>query len=254
MKRLILLLVFGIYAAAAPITVQHREGLVHGFLTLRNLQGELLANGDLIQNERGDRVTSRLVFHFKDGSVADETAVFSQRGTFRLISDHLIQKGPSFPHPVEMRINGRSGEVEVHYTEGNQEKTATDHVKNAADLANGMLLVLLKNVPGTDSDTRLSYVVATPKPRVVAFVASVVDEDEFKTGDEGRKAKVYRLKVDLGGVTGVLASIFGKNPPDQRIWILPGEAPAFVKSEGQLAPDGPIWRIELASPTWKSEK
>jgi len=36
------------------------------------------------------------------GSVDDETATFSQEHDFRLIiSDHHIQKGPSFPHPME---------------------------------------------------------------------------------------------------------------------------------------------------------
>src|ERR1700674_1191243 len=79
--------------SAEPIVVRHVEGLVHGFLSLRSPEGRVLANSDLIQDARGDRVTSRLVFHFKDGSLQDETAVFSQRGHFQLISDHLVQKG-----------------------------------------------------------------------------------------------------------------------------------------------------------------
>lgn len=254
MHRTIVLFLLTTQLTAAPITVRHREGLVHGFLTLRSLQGELLANGDLIQNERGERVTSRLVFHFKDGSLSDETAVFSQRGTFRLISDHLVQKGPAFPHPVEMRINGASGEVVVHYSEDGKDRTASDHVKNASELANGMLLVLLKNLPARAADARLTYVVATPKPRVVTLIASVADEEDFNTGDETRKAKLYRLKIDLGGITGVLANFLGKTPRDEQVWILPGEAPAFVKSEGQMAPNNPVWRIELASPVWKEKK
>jgi hypothetical protein len=36
------------------------------------------------------------------------------------------------------------------------------------------------------------------------------------------------------------------------VWILGGEAPAFVKLEGPLYFGGPIWRIELASPVWPS--
>lgn len=73
-----------------PVTVRHAEGLVHGFLSLRSPDGKIIASGDLIQNARGDRVTSRLVFHFRDGSTHDETAVFSQRGQFLLLSDHLV--------------------------------------------------------------------------------------------------------------------------------------------------------------------
>ena len=65
---------------------------MHGFLSLRTTDGELVANGDLIQTARGDRVTSRLVFRFKDGSLRDETSVFSQRQNFRLISNHLVHE------------------------------------------------------------------------------------------------------------------------------------------------------------------
>ena len=59
---------------------------------------------DRIQVSRGGRVTNHLVFRFKDGSVRDETAVFSQRGIFRLLSYHLLQKGPTSPYPIEVSI------------------------------------------------------------------------------------------------------------------------------------------------------
>src|SRR5882672_3752172 len=55
--------------AGEPVAVRHTEGIVHGFLALRTLDGKTVADGDLIQLARGGRVTSRLVFRFKDGSV-----------------------------------------------------------------------------------------------------------------------------------------------------------------------------------------
>src|SRR3569833_465412 len=238
-------------AWSAPVAVRHREGLVHGFLTLRTLDGTLIADGDLIQNVRGDRVTSRLVFHFKDGSVSDETAVFSQRGVFRLISDHLVQKGPSFPKPIDIRINGATGEVVVRYTEDGKEKTANDKVKVGDGLANGVLLTILKNLAPGAAESSLGFVVATPKPRLVTLHVSSAGEESFRTGELSRKAQHYKIKIDIGGMTGILAEVFGKAPPDQHVWILQGEAPAFVKSESQMTPNGPVWRIELTSPVWK---
>lgn len=113
--------------AADPVAVRHVEGLVRGFLALRTIDGRPVATGDLIQNARGGRVTSRLVFHF--------------------------------------------------------------------------------NV----------------------------------------------LKVDIGGVAGLLAPILGKQPPDSHVWVLEGEAPAFVKSEAPLFVGGPMWRMELVSPVWRTE-
>jgi hypothetical protein len=57
----------------------------------------------------------------------------------------------------------------------------------------------------------------------------------------------YVVKVDIGGAAGVLARLTGKQPPDIDIWVLGGEAPAFVKLEGPLYAGGPVWRVQLAS-------
>ncbi len=118
---------------AAPVAVRHPEGLVHGFLVLRTLAGDTLADGDLIQVASGDRVTSRLVFHFKDGSLHDETAVFSQRGNFRLLSDRLIQKGPAFQHPMEVSIDASTGRVTVHTTGDDGKDKVAQRVRSLAE-------------------------------------------------------------------------------------------------------------------------
>src|SRR5713101_1110155 len=125
--------------SAEQIPVRHTEGLVHGFLALRSLEGETLASGELIQGAHGNRVTVRLVFHFKDGSVHDETAVYSQSRAFRLLSDHLVQKGPSFPHPLDVTIDAISGQVKVVYSDDGKEKVATERLSLPPDLANGMV-------------------------------------------------------------------------------------------------------------------
>jgi hypothetical protein len=237
--------------AEGPVAVRHAEGLVHGFLVLRTLEGKTLADGDLIQVARGDRVTSQLVFHFKDGSIRSETAVFSQRRSFRLLSDHVIQKGPAFNNAMETSIDGSTGQITVRYTDDDgKEKVATDRFELPPDVANGLIFTLLKNIRPDAPGTTLSMVAATPKPRLVKLVISHQGEDSFSTGGSSRKAIHYVVKVDIGGVTGLVAPLIGKQPPDTHVWILGGEAPAFVKSEGPLYLGGPTWRIELASPVW----
>ncbi len=231
------------------VTVRHPEGLVHGFLHLRSLEGDLLADGDLIQHAHGDRVTTRMVFHFKDGSVHDETAVFSQRRSFHLLSYHLVQKGPSFPHPVDVSIDTSSRQFAVRYTD----KDGKENVRNEtldlpADLANGMVVTLLKNVPPGTQSTKLSMVVATPKPRIVKLAVHSEGDETFSTGLIKRKATHYVVKIEIGGVAGLVAPMVGKQPPDIDMWILDGEAPAFITSEGPLFEGGPVWRIELIGP------
>jgi hypothetical protein len=236
--------------AAEPVRVRHTEGLVHGFLALRTLDGKTVADGDLIQNARGDRVTSRLVFRFRDGSIRDETAVFTQRGHFRLESDRLVQKGPAFEQPLDMSIDRATGHVIVRYTNDHgEQKVEDERLDLPEDLANG-ILTLLKNVaPGAPPPT-LSMIAATPKPRLVKLAITAAGADPFSTGGTRRTAAHYVIKVEIGGVAGLVAPLVGKQPPDSHVWVLGGEAPAFVKSEGPLHLGGPIWRIELVSPTW----
>lgn len=237
--------------AGEPVTVRFAEGIVHGFLTLRTLDGAAIADGDLIQVARGTRVTTRLIFRFKDGSTHDETALFSQRGHFRLIQDHLVQKGPSFPRPLDMTIDAAKSTAIVRYSEDGQPKEETEHLTLPADLSNGLVLTFLKNVRPDALPKSFSYVAATPKPRLVKLMLSAAGDEPFSTGGQRRTATHYVLKVDIGGLTGVIASLFGKEPPDSHVWILGGEAPAFVKAEQQLYTGGPVWRIELAAPTWR---
>ena len=237
--------------SAQTVAVRQTEGLVHGFLALRTLEGETLAAGDMIQVAHGGRVTNRLIFHFRDGSVSDETAVFSQHGHLRLISDHLIQKGPTFPHPIEVLTDASTGQVTVHYTDdNNKEKVTTDHLKLPPDLSNGLVITSLKNIPPDVPEMKVSILAAAPKPILVKLAISSQGDEPFSTAGYGRKATHYIVKVEIGGVTGIMAQLLGKRPPDTHIWILEGDTPAFVKAEGPLYLGGPIWRIELTSPVW----
>jgi len=195
-------------------------------------------------------VTSRLVFHFKDGSLYDETTVFSQQQQFRLISDRLVQRGPSFPQPMDMTIDVAKARVTVQYDDHGQSKQISEHVDLPADVANGMLLAILKNASPAAPVKSVGFVAATPKPLVVKLAVSAAGEEPFSTGATARKAVHYVLKVDIGGLKGLIAPLVGKQPPDSHVWILGGDAPAFIKAELPLYNDGPVWRIELVSPTW----
>jgi hypothetical protein len=231
--------------------VRHPEGLVHGFLMLKTLQGKTLADGDLIQNVQGDRVTSRLVFRFRDGSLHDETVVYSQRQHFRVISDHLRQRGPSFPRDLDMTLDAGSGRVTVKYTEDDEQKVETEQVEIPPNLVNGLVSTILKNVRPNALPEPFAYLALTPKPRLVKLEVSVAGLEPFATGGTVRKATHYILKVKIGGIAGFIAPLVGKDPPDVHVWILGGEAPAFIRAEQPLFTGGPIWRIELTSPTWK---
>ena len=236
------------------VAVKHLEGAAHGFLALHSLEGVPLADGDLIETtvptSSGNRVTTRLTLRFKDGSFHEETTVYVQRKTFRFVSDHVVQKGPAFKTPIESTI-AASGQVKVRYSdEDGKENRIEEHLDLPTDVANGMILALLKNVSPKTPKTTVSMVAITPKPRLVKLELTPAGEEPFSTAASVRKAVHYVVKVHVPGVTGAVASLLGKIPPDSHVWVLTGEAPAFVKGELALFADGPTWRLELLSPVW----
>jgi hypothetical protein len=205
----------------------------------------------MIQSVRGERVTSRLVFRFLDGSVDDDTTVFTQHRVFRLLTDHHVQHGPSFPRPSDVRIDAQTGEITSLTKDGTRRK---DHLDLPADVANGLPPNLLMNVSPTAPETKLSFVAPTEKPRLIQISIKPAGEGAFTIGTTKRKAVDFVLHPEIGGITGLLAPLVGKQPPDFHIWILTGSSPAFIREEGPLYEGGPTWRIEQISPAFPHDQ
>ena len=236
---------------AEQVLVRYLEGRIHGFVVLRDLDDNILASGELTQLANGSRITTELRFHFKDGSIHEETAVFSQRRTFQLLTYHLVQKGRVFKRETDLSLNASTGQTIVRYKDDDgNEKTISDRLQLPADLANGIVTTLMSDIDPKAPKTTVSMLVATPKPRLVKLEISPAGEDSFSIGGSAAKALRYVVKVDIGGISGVIAPIIGKQLPDTHIWMVDGRAPGFLKSEGPLYEGGPIWRIEMASPIW----
>ena len=241
------LLVAGNLLRAESIPVRYPQGSQHGFLALRTQDGKRIATGDVTQAVHGDIVTSQLIFHFRDGSVDEDSTVFSQRGVFRLIRDHHIQRGPSFPKPIDVLIDAVHGKVTSRDEKG---RVREEEMDLPADLANGLPPNLLLNILPSAAETDISYLIPMAKPRVVRVTVKPDGMVPFTIGGIPRKAMDYVLHVELGGLTGVIAPLIGKEPADFHIWILGGAHPAFIREEGQLYEGGPIWRIEQISPSF----
>jgi hypothetical protein len=228
-------------AHAGPVAVRYQEGVTRGFPVLRSLQDEKLAQGDLVQVADGDRVVSRLVFRFKDGSIHDETVVFSQRGVFTLLTYRLVQRGPSFPETIEAFIDRETGRYEVRYRadDDSPEEQVTGKFTMPDDAYNGMVSMIVKNLPPGGTEM-VSVVAFTPKPRAVKLQLMPVAEERAAVAGAHLPATRYHVRPQLG----LFASLLVMDIPDIRVWVVPGEAPAFLRAEGPLYFMGPIWRVE----------
>jgi hypothetical protein len=240
-------------AMAAPVPVGFFEGTTRAFLLLHTIEGVFLGRGDLIQVVRGGEIDSRMVFRFEDGSVFDETVVFTQQRFFTLEKYTLAQRGPAFKEDIEVSME-RSGKyrVKTKPREGGEEKTFEGTLDLPPDVYNGLVLTVVKNLPKGAGET-IHLVAFTPTPRLIQLELTPVGERKVLVGGIAKTAAHYLLHPKLGVWLELFARILGRLPPDYNAWIIPDEPPAFVRFEGQLSPTGPVWRVELTLPRWPDE-
>lgn len=232
---------------AAPVEVRFLEGVTRGFLVLRSTTGQIVAHGELLQTAHSDRVDSRMTFRFKDGSRYDEKVVFSQQHVFTLLSYHLVQRGPSFPEPMDVSLDRKQGRYHVKTGEKGREKDSSGTIELPPDVYNGMTSMLLKNLTQGRSES-VHYIAFTPTPRLISLDLVPVGEQKLQIGEEEGQATRFAIKPKLGGVMSVVATLLGKTPADYECVIWTKDLPAFVRCDGPLRPKGPVYRIELTTP------
>jgi hypothetical protein len=238
-------------AAAGPVAVRFVEGVSHGFLTLRTADAAQIASGDLLQVVRQGEVESRMVFRFKDGSVLDETVVFTQQRVFTMKSYRLSQTGPVFAEDTEISLERALGKYRVKTTAraDGRENVLEGVLEMPADTYNGMVLTVAKNLAKGARET-IHVVAFTPEARLVPVELAPAGEQKILVGELTKSATRYVFKPKPGPWISLLANVLGRMPPDSHAWILTEDVPAFVKFEGPLHPAGALWRIELTSPRW----
>jgi hypothetical protein len=254
LKRFLLVVLAGVLwatgGAAEPQRVRLPEGNVHGFLMVRTLAGEVIAYGELVQQPTRGLLTSRMLLHFTDGSLYDETVAFSQKGVFRLERYQLVQRGPSFPQAT-ITFERKSGQyrVQQQVQKDSAQKTASGPLAMPPDLYNGMATTLMKNLPRGTSAT-VQMVAFTPEPRLLTMELRPEGEEKVLLGKDAKTVVRYRVKLELGGLTGLIAPMLGMQPPDLHYWLVMGDVPAFVRFEGPMFLHGPVWRLELTTVQW----
>jgi hypothetical protein len=243
-------------AHAAPVDVRFPEGVSQGFLVLRGLDGKKLADGELRQTSAGTaRLVSRLVFRFLDGSLHDETVVFSQKPVLTLVSYTLLQQGPSFPSQLNVSFERSSKTYMVRSRKDGREKEEifTGNLELPPDVYNGLTVMVLKNLPPGHTQT-IHIVAFVPEPKLYEVEIHPRGKETIQAGELRKQARRYELKPKLSSMMRFFADLFGKTIPAYHVWILADDIPAFVRFEGPLSTDGPAWRIELGAPLLGGKK
>ena len=236
---------------AEPVKVRFIEGMVRGFLVVSDTKGRRIGSGDFLQVSHEGEIKSRTLLHFKDGSLHDETAVFSQHQEFILRSYHLVQKGPSFGEDMDVTVDRSTGKyvVKTKAHKDGREKVLEGKLDLPPDVYNGMVPTVGKNLVKGVKET-VHMIAFTLTPRIIELELRPAGEEKVMIGDLKKTAVHYVLQPKLGLFLGGAAALLGRTPPDDHLWIITEDVPAVVRFDGPLVPEGPSWSIELASPVW----
>ena len=199
---ILLVLYYPTRSAAEPIPVHHLEGITHGFLVLRDLDGKAIAHGELDQLVSGKDgvVTAVMNFHFNDGSSFREITKFTQHGEFRLVSDKVKQKGPSFKQESESEIDAEGGNITVRTVDGEKANVTIKHMDLPPDVANGMLPVLIKNLSKPERPATVSMVAVGASPRLVHLNIVPQEETMLRYGSAVHKTQHFVFKIRSAGL------------------------------------------------------
>ncbi len=234
-----------------PVPVNKIQGTSHAFLLLRTESGAVLGYGELLQLIHGDRVNSRLIYHFRDGSIDDDTTVFSQRKVFHLIRDHHVQRGPFFSKTSDCLVE-ENGNITIHTVEKDgKAKVERGHIALPPDVSNGFTGTMLLNALPNSAPFKLGLIAPTGQGRLIQLSINVEGEEPFSPilGVQ-RKATVFRVHPELGGIAGVVAPMIGKQPKDVFVWVLEGEVPGLVREIGPLELGGQVVSVEPAGASY----
>jgi hypothetical protein len=236
---------------AAPVAVRVPESAVQSYLVLRDEARKPIALGEYKQRLKAGMINVNLTFKFKDGSTHVETAVFSQRGVFKLAQYALHQRGPSFPTTLDGSLDAVTGRYLVKYRKpGKDDDSDEGRLELPPDVYPSVMQITIVKHLATDASETVHTIAFTPKPRVLKLVIQPSAAVPFLVEGTKKISKEYELKPELGPLLGVLAEIAGKSPPTYRVWMLREDVSAFLAADGPLYMGGPVWRIELTSPRW----
>ena len=211
-------------APAEQIPVKHVQLARHEFMVARSETGKIIARVEFTEDVRGDEVMISLTYNFVDGSIDDETTTYRQQGTFKLVRNHHIQKGPFFAKPIDFAVEAATG-IATSRTADKDGKihVESEHIDLPDDLANGFVGTLLLNVPPKTTPFRVGILAPVFGGRLIRIVISPEGEQPFQKSGQPLKATVFRIHPELGGILGMIATLVGLQPKDVMVWILEGE-------------------------------
>jgi hypothetical protein len=242
LRALPLLLVLATPPASA-IEVRSTPGALHGFPSMSDEAGVVIADGELAQERRGRRLVVHARWIFGDGRVAEESATFSlaselAQETFAWVESSKGEEQRRFEVDFS---SGRAVSLVRRDGELQREEEQLDLPRGRSFTGYGTALAVsqLPLEPGESAE--LTFVAFTPKPRTVTL--TVRNDGEAHVSAAGRRllAERFTLHPEIP----FPISLFAK-APDAHLWFTRRAPRALLRAEQNLiAKDDPRVVIDV---------
>jgi len=219
-------------AAGDPIRLAWQEGDVAGTTAILAPDDHVIGMIEYRQVRRGERLSSRRIARFTDGSSDEDEAEAIVGDRLEAIAGHTIVRDTDGETTVDLSIDVRGGRITGTVGRGAARREVLTEAKlPPATYWGPLVFIALKNFDANAEDGRLVFrtIAPTPTPRI--FDMALTD-----TGP----APVEQAGITLAAHRFVLTPTFNRaiDPiirlivPDATFFILPGEPPALARYAG----------------------
>ncbi len=231
-------------AAAGPVAVRFPPGTLHGFPSLSDAAGHVIADGELAQTLRGRTLHVRLRWAFHDGRTAVEEDEFE-------VGTHLVQRRFSW---VETRgaEELRRFEVDLATGKASAVRRTADGKEDrhdaklelragAAFAGYGTALAVSQLGLGPGAAGELGFVAFGPAPRLVTLRVTRDREEQVAAAGRAIPSDRFTLHPELGWLIRLVA-----HPKDAHLWFTHEGPPALVRAEQTLVTkDDPVVVVDV---------
>jgi hypothetical protein len=231
-------------ASGGPIAVRVAPGALHGFPSLSDEAGNVIADGELTQELRGEVLQVHVRWSFADGRRVDERAEFR-------VGESLVQRRFSW---VETAGGAERRRFEVDFSTGRalavtpDAKGGPEREEEQLELAAGrsftgygIALAVGQLALPEGGEAELTFVAFTPKPRTVTLAVRRDGEERVEAHGRSIRCDRYTLHPEIPFPVSLFAGA-----RDARLWFTRDPPPALVRAEQNLVEkDDPVVIVDV---------
>ncbi len=230
-------------AAAGPIPLRWPQGSLHGFPSMSDGSGNVVADGELTQELHGQRLEVRIRWSFRDGRVAVETDTFHAgrdlvQERFSWAEERAGEELRSFTADFE---RGRATSAVRRGARVEREQAHLDLPRGRSFAGYGTALAVAQLGLAAGGTAEITFVAFTPKPHAVTLRVSQDREERIPAAGRSIPCDRFTLHPEIPFPANVFV-----HARDAHLWLTRRAPPALLRAEQNLAAkDDPVVVIDV---------